>query len=742
MSLPGQPVPGQTQAQPQVIQPTPGGYLVDFGDGNPTMVPEGVAVEHGLVNPTPGMYQQPPAPPMPGEVAPNLGNQQLQPPQVAPPQPSMPGAPVPGAGYSQSESQATSYRGIPNPGVAPTMPDLTGYDEQLAATEALRQKYANAQSGSYGIRGGLEVQKQDALAPMQAEIPRDVARQEKAMAAFDQVVNEKVEVENAKMAQRMAAIPQEDPGRIWQDKPAWQSALGLLSAVTGGMLAVTTGSGKNMGLEAIERAIQRDVEAQRTNIDSEFKKLAHDERALEAYRQWKSRDRANILEAGMLRRETLKYAISTEAAKYDSLSKKAEYAGLEAGLEAQNQVDHAAWIKELKNSTFAQAKEAYDQFDKNEQRKQVAYSNRTQRMNAETARMQAGPKPVEQKPLTPVHTFTGSDGKTTTYVIDPSFRADMSEGAIDQLRKDVVGQRNVATDLQEYRNLLQEIGRKYAGKGSNTRWGNEDQARARKFLQDLSSKWAKNESGASYAESYRLATMDMIGEVAGYTGMDPLKGQEDLIQRTMRRAEVDLNGRGVREIKATPGKLGPATEEGGNIPGQMRLVPFSGGEFNIGGAKTKDERSLGEQVKTSLVGITSSDPGQVLTSLDNISIYADADLATTHQELVNQFSMMEIRNYNGKTAILFPGDKGYKAPTSAPNAETAASNMRKFTSHTAMKAVNEGIPQAAQEIHQKASDLELFLRTGKLPKRTAPVAPGATEQNIYQPGHGLAGEGD
>ncbi len=446
MSLPGQPDAGQTQYK--ILQAAPGGYLVDFGDGTPVLVPESSLVDQGEVNPTPGMYEQQAqfggsrqrlAPQAaldeaaayteqlhqqyPGSAGgapaqgptPTVANAPVgapRPPMNIPmpfgqtysfdfdpnnnsgqPAPDSTGVPDSySAGMRQGESQSYGHTGVTDHSPYPVMPDLSSYEQKLGED---RQGVVGAYDSANDALGTQQQLLRDQAADpriqeLQAAIPADVKAQQARMAAIDEVANEYVKNKNDEIMHRMAAVPQEDPSRIWSDMPAWQSALGLLSAVTGGMLAVTTGSGKNMGLEAIERAIQRDVEAQRTNIDNEWKKIAHDENSLESYRKWKANEKQDMLAEGIIRREALNYQLETEKGKYSSLSKIAELDGLKAGNTAKQMEAVQEYDKLSYDHAFAQGKELFDQDAKKKELSIQSTNAATSLMNARTAAHNAG----------------------------------------------------------------------------------------------------------------------------------------------------------------------------------------------------------------------------------------------------------------------------------------------------------------------------------------------------------------
>lgn len=566
--------PGQTQYK--ILQATPSGYLVDFGDGEARLVPEKFLVDQKEANPTPGMYEQhaqfggsPSAAKMAEaaqytttmqqELAANGGGAQPSGPTPMPaqaggppPQGSLPtdaewmaanpnavydadpngnggqppgqlpgpwnmfggspGAPAqapapssPGAGYNLSGSDSFGWKGVTDTSPYPTMPNMEEYTARIHGAAQGRTDAIGQQNAALTRQGELAVEKQQALAPLQAQVPEDVRQQQERTAAFDATVQEYVQGHNDRIMQRMAAVPQENPSRIWSSMPAWQSALGLLSAVTGGMLAVTTGSGKNMGLEAIERAIERDVAAQRTNIDNEWKRIATDERSLEAYRLWKSRDRQNMLEEGILRREAINFQITSEAAKYDSLSKKAEAEGLVAANTERNMKDLGEIYKADYERAFAVGKETFDQDAK---KKELSI----QAFNAETARGKslggagAGPQPAvrvsfDQRTNKPI--YIPADIYETRGKASVDAAANQYKGAGNFLRK--------AQQLKDYMDSL--------GAGFNTTlkgFGDEQRDQANAMIYGLAYELAGVDDRGVKSKSDIEAAMQQMGNPETY----------------------------------------------------------------------------------------------------------------------------------------------------------------------------------------------------------------------------------
>lgn len=373
-------------ATPKAVQATPSGYLVDLGDGSPPRLwPEHIAVDAGLVGPTEGLYQDPAqtagvdpyaAPQAPVDVAAaGMPAPQAPAPMAPAPQPAAP-APTLAPGASQ---RGSVHMGVSNEELvrrtdvnAPPPPlDLSQQHTDLEAQrDVVDQGFAD-QTTALGDRADA-LQRADEIrfgkfdengnlleaGGTQKQVAQRNADLE-ARKAFDAAAQEHVQAETNRINERIARVPQEDPSRIWKENNAFQNAAGLLAAGLGGMLAVSTGSGRNMGLEAIERAIDRDVQAQRTNIENEWKKIANDKDTLEQYRQWKARERQTMLEESIVRLETLALDTEAQASTFTSKARQAEKMGQAAALRVMQAEKQSEFIKATVEYAIAESQSAH-----------------------------------------------------------------------------------------------------------------------------------------------------------------------------------------------------------------------------------------------------------------------------------------------------------------------------------------------------------------------------------------------
>lgn len=234
--------------------------------------------------------------------------------------PAMPNRVVIGGSASQGGSVAVSGSGYPGVPKAPSV----DYGPQIKKAEEIRGNIEATGQAAEGVARMGAAAQQAAADELYAQQQAHAARQ-RAMAdqerdylvTADQVIQQK----HADIQQRMAAVPQVDPGKIWRDRSEFQNAASIVSAFMGGMLAVSTGSGRNLGLEALERQIDRSIEAQRANIENEWRKIGVDREDLADMR---ASYRARESEQRAMMKESMASYLASEVTKYNSVGKQAE----------------------------------------------------------------------------------------------------------------------------------------------------------------------------------------------------------------------------------------------------------------------------------------------------------------------------------------------------------------------------------------------------------------------------------
>lgn len=460
----------------QVLQATPVGYLVEMEDGQQRTFPENVLVEAGYVNPTQGLYAQPQQPQV--QVDPNNLHQQLprvnelgvtsnvppiphNGPAAAPAQLSAPAGPaLAPTQHSQRVSASSSESGQQlvrrtDVGAPPPAfddkPYLDAMQQAQGAVDAGIGKQRAAIDAAAAAETGRSAVEQQSMRDQAAQMERDRAER----GQFDGVVQEYVQRKTAELNEKIARVPQEDPGKIWADNNAFQNAAGLLAAGLGGMLAVSTGSGRNMGLEAVERAIDRSINAQRTNIENEWKKIAHDKDSLQQYQAWKSQERGHLLESQIYHLEALKLNRLAEAEKYMSDGKKAELMGQAASLDVLSAEKQQALIKFYLDHGMAQANDAFNRYSTVEklslEKLNSAASRAASYANAEESRARAAALGAPKAPLVlsdRTGMTLGKDADGNTLLYQP--RSQEEKDKLDGLGTTALNQHTILSAMREF----------------------------------------------------------------------------------------------------------------------------------------------------------------------------------------------------------------------------------------------------------------------------------------------------
>jgi hypothetical protein len=123
-------------------------------------------------------------------------------------------------------------------------------------------------------QGYFGVKQQDKQrADMAKLVQDDLQRQQDAYASF-QKAQVQAQQDLAEIDQQAKQIGQLNPNHYAATTGTGQKILGVLAAITGGMAASSPyGNGKNVGLDMLNQAIERDTEAQKYNINARIQQL-------------------------------------------------------------------------------------------------------------------------------------------------------------------------------------------------------------------------------------------------------------------------------------------------------------------------------------------------------------------------------------------------------------------------------------------------------------------------------------
>ncbi len=305
------------------------------------------------------------APFAPGYVPPPQGLASLAPPpeqmmsQPPPPEALTGQTSAAPAMMSQAPEPVMSYeRASPAPAVPPAVPPMMPRSPAPASPQPMQARgpsaasYRKAEEAAAGAQAASfddrkKAQADSAQASFDAG--RDIAAEQRVASATHQVWAADDQLQAAKRqtevgdfmkeieaAQAERAKMKTDPGRLMRDKGAAGAAFGAIGAIFGGIAASLNG-GHNPYMEIVNRAIDRDIDAQHDEMLSADKGIAGKQNRLGILRQqYGDADVAKMA----LRNETLegvKASIASIAAKTEGTQAKAKAADAIAELTGQQE---------------------------------------------------------------------------------------------------------------------------------------------------------------------------------------------------------------------------------------------------------------------------------------------------------------------------------------------------------------------------------------------------------------------
>lgn len=643
----------------RVLQATPVGYLAEMEDGSQVTFPEHVMVEAGYVQPTQGLYQDPA---QTAGVQPHTGMQlqpQAQP--VVPMEPAPAPAPTPApalqpgmsqsnrAGYSVSNS-GTEFVRRTDVDAAPAPLDLSAQRAALSDQRStLNQSYAD-QQGALDSKAEAERQRDEVkfgkYDPETGELLQEggaqqqIAQREADLAAraeFDAVTQEYVQKRTAEINERIARVPQEDPTKLWGDNNAFQNAAGLLAAGLGGMLAVSTGSGRNLAMESIERSIDRNIQAQRTNIDNEWKKVAHDKDTLQQYQQWKGRERQWMLEEQVVRLETLALDTEAKASTFSSAARQAEYMGQAAALRGLQAEKNAELIQTEAEYVTAEVNSEHKRWldvqkltlDKALNRSAVA-----ENYAAAASHNRANqPKPNENV-NPPIYRF--EDG--SEMYLDPRHTTKMTEK--DWSDYSAAAQKQ-DTFHKEYNALIRdlgEMGRQNLIATGKRGLSTPELNALRSRFERLALNYVNEKAATTFTDRLLTTVQSMMGGPTGLTDVDKIPAMMEFKKAALGESDAKFGGKGAFIISAPkaakpPGGVGPADEP------TREVIPYSATNRYGADPRAKDSQKPSEIAKGMLTEVLhGEDTNRQLNALEGLAEYATAN--TGYGELYIETALM------------------------------------------------------------------------------------------------------
>jgi hypothetical protein len=335
-------------------------------------------------------------------------------------------------------------------------------DQQIGDSRSKQMGYVGDQVKALGDQsaalGAAADQRMLAADDLAAQRERDLAERSE----FEAVAQEATAMREQRMAQRIAQIPAEDPGKMWQGTEGGLArAAGIMASAIGGLLAVSTGSGRNLGLEALQQTIDRDIASQRANIDSEWRKVAKDENELARFRQQMGDERAWKSEQAAYRYASLATKLEAESAKYDSVAKQAELQGMSASLMAQAGQHYTQSLMFDREYNTKTAEMAFQQ-------RRVVEDMFLETRKVRLAESSAAAKAAGDGATSPVRLGRLPHTREDIY-IPPDIAANMDKGEYEKLRNDAASLSTFAGNAQSFITLATDLGRQYDGAGKNAR---------------------------------------------------------------------------------------------------------------------------------------------------------------------------------------------------------------------------------------------------------------------------------
>lgn len=440
------------------------------------------------------------------------------------------------SGQSGATAPITSPSQI-NTGL-PGVPSPDGYLAGVANVQEMRAKAAGMEL--QGLLGQQAVQSQLA-ADTAALYAKEAQAKAQAQARADQ---ERAQYE-ANIQQAMAQVAKVDPGRVWKNAGTLGSAMGLFSAAVGGWLQVLQG-GPNHALNAIMQMIQQDIQAQETDIATQREGVFRAERAYERGEN-RIQDQFRRMEEGkMVRLQGLMEKAKAEMMLFESPIARANYAKTIAALEGEyltafKNASDETWKRSFDTAVSAQRMaEAQEQLRQGREQLSIAWSN------SETARNKA----MAGEGNATAKRFRDPTTRQVIY-FDPNTVVNEAELSKAQIRLGT--RRDIGEAAKTYLEVLQRVGRRYQGWGSNNRAiGDKDVKLLKAAHKDVVSRLIKARSGAAFTAEELKTYEEMIGQPPGLTGLDPTQNVKLFLQKLGTEENHELNGVGAINEDSTP----------------------------------------------------------------------------------------------------------------------------------------------------------------------------------------------
>ena len=179
-----------------------------------------------------------------------------------------------------------------------------------------------------------------------------------------------------RVAQAVMNVPNEDPGRYWNNLGAFGQAVAGITMMLGGIQGASNGTNVNQPVQLALQLVDRDLQSQRTNIQTAKDKVGFAQEAYGRASQRNYYDKLAAQEQRAMMLETIASAIEAKGQSYKSQFTQAEHAQLAAGIRIKRDETLVQLSKDLVAQTMSglQLNNQVDQFAAQMQQRRAEFA--------------------------------------------------------------------------------------------------------------------------------------------------------------------------------------------------------------------------------------------------------------------------------------------------------------------------------------------------------------------------------
>jgi hypothetical protein len=411
-----------------------------------------------------------------------------------------------GSGYSHTRQGAFSY--IPP----------ADYSAPMGAIKDARDNYAGAVAAGqdqidYNTGAAAGVQAAESIYQTVAQGQEDDLQKRYADARMRA---------EGRIKAAQDAVPKMDPGRAFHNMNGFAKGLLVLASGLNGF-NIRYNQGKNQIADILTQIAERDIEAQKVDVETAREKVFRAERGYErttsAFDKQIADHRYGVIQrlgAFKTKLEQLRDSSGSEVNKMK----------LAEGLLAIDQRMGEIGIGIIKDEMQQAHQDARSQKEIDAANWRQASGQRFQASEAEKARKAAGAPEEGPSILLP-------GGRRV--VLDKQRAANMASGDFKELDNNVRANHDMAEAGLEYRRVLNDMKRRdrlrgYKGPFSASRLGAEDQQRLEAAFQRFSQKALLALAATTFTEGVKNMVQETVGKPPGLTGGDPSQRLDDYLK--------------------------------------------------------------------------------------------------------------------------------------------------------------------------------------------------------------------